>query len=131
MLALMLLLPVLHVATAGAPQTLASGERRVEEIPYITCDGSKWRATLSGDRFWHFPKDPETQRERHEAPIIRYQTWGGGCWQATWDEDSRVFRHRPASGGSGHPDTILNFEDWDRVRWTARRQGDDWIVRRP
>lgn len=131
MLAVLFALSSLNSSGPALTQDLAAGERRVEQIPYATCDGSKWRASLSGAQFWHFPQDPETQPERHEAAIIRYKTWGGGCWQATWDPTARVFRHQPASGGSGHPDTILNFEDWDGVRWTARRQGDDWIVRRP
>lgn len=131
MLALLLALPAFHSPAPAPIQDLAEGERRVEQIPYATCDGSHWRASLSGSQFWHFPRDPDTQPERHEAPVIRYQTWGGGCWQATWDPARRVFNHQPASGGAGHPDTILNFEDWEGVRWTARRDGDDWIVLRP
>ena len=108
----------------------AYGQALVEEIRYVTCDGSQWTATLDGDRFWHFPRDPETQAERHESRNIRYRTWGGGCWNATWDARRRVFLHTPVAGGTGHPDTILNYEDWSGVRWTARRNRDDWIVRR-
>ena len=118
------------LALAFTATGAAAQEQWVEEIRYVTCDGSQWTATLDGDRFWHFPRDPETEAERHESGNIRYRTWGGGCWDATWDAGRRVFRHSPVSGGAGHPDTILNYEDWSGVRWTARRNRDDWIVRR-
>ena len=121
----------LGLAAMGAATGAAAQERRVEEIHYVTCDGSQWSATLDGDRFWHFPRDPDAQAERHESRNIRYRTWGGGCWDATWDARSRTFFHTPMAGGAGHPDTILNYEDWSGVRWTARRNRDDWIVRRP
>ena len=46
--------------------------------------------------------------------------------------DALTAGHRArARAGQSHPDTILNFEDWDGARWTARRDGDDWIVVRP
>ncbi len=118
-------------ATGAAAQEAAAQERWVEEINYVTCDGSQWTATLDGERFWHFPRDPDTQAERHESRNIRYRTWGGGCWDATWDARRRVFMHTPVAGGPGHPDTILNYEDWRGVRWTARRERDDWVVRQP
>lgn len=119
------------VALAASAGAVLAQERTVETIPYITCAGSQWRAILDGDRFWHFPRDPDTQAERHESENIRYRTWGGGGWDATWRASRRQFFHTPVNGQSGHPDTILNFEDWDGVRWTARRVGDDWVERRP
>ena len=119
-------LALLLAATGAAAQ-----ERRVDEIRYVTCDGSNWTATLDGEWFWHYPSDADTQAERHESRNIRYRTWGGGCWDATWDARSRTFFHTPVAGGAGHPDTILNYEDWRGVRWTARRQGNDWLVRQP
>lgn len=121
----------LALVATGAATGATAQERRVEEIPYVTCDGSQWTAALDGEWFWHFPSDPDTQAERHQSRNIRYRTWGGDCWDATWDARRRAFFHTPVSGGAGHPDTILNFEDWDGVRWTARRERDEWIVRRP
>ena len=119
------------VVLAGSAGAGLAQERTVETISYVTCDGSQWQASLDGDRFWHFPRDPDTQAERHESENIRYRTWGGGCWDATWSTSRRQFFHTPVNGRSGHPDAILNFEDWDGVRWTARRVGDDWVVSRP
>ena len=121
----------LTLALALAATGAAAQERWVEEIHYVTCDGSRWSATLDDEWFWHFPDDPDTQAERHQSRNIRYRTWGGGCWNATWDARRRVFLHTPVAGGPGHPDTILNYEDWRGVRWTARRNRDDWIVRQP
>ena len=119
------------LALALAATGAAAQERWVEEIRYVTCDGSEWSATLDGEWFWHFPRDPDTQAERHQSRNIRYRTWGGSCWDAAWDARRRVFLHTPVAGGPGHPDTILNYEDWRGVRWTARRNRDDWIVRQP
>ncbi|MFC5345989.1 hypothetical protein ACETK8_05110 [Brevundimonas staleyi] len=117
-------------AVAGLMVAISAGgavaqQRVVAEIPYVTCDGSQWRASLSGEQFHHRPANGDAG---HSDRIIRYRTWGGGCWQATWNSSSRTFFHTPASGAEGHPDTILNFEDWDGARWTARRDGSDWVV---
>lgn len=127
------MLPVALVALhlAAGPQAASANEQVVELIPYVTCDDSRWRASLNGDQFMHYPRDPDGRRVEHPDVIIHYKTWGGVCWEARWNRQDRVFQHRPVAGGAGHPDTILNFEDWEGVRWTARREGDDWIVRRP
>lgn len=99
--------------------------RAVQEIPYVTCDGSRWRASLSGERFRH---RPESGAAGHSDRIIHYRSWGGQCWEASWNSFRRRFDHTPVGGGETHADTILNFEDWDGARWTARRDGDDWVV---
>ena len=116
------------VLIAGAASAPAAAQGRlVTEIPYITCDGSLWRAGLDGDRFLHTARDADAG---HQDTVIHYRTWGGSCWRATWDADARRFEHSPFGSGTAHPDTILNFLDWEGVPWTARRDGDDWIVTR-
>ena len=102
-------------------------ERTVSDIPYVTCDGSRWRVSLEGETFTHTSEAGAS----HEDNIMRYRTWGGACWQASWNPYRRQFFHIPVGAGQSHPDTILNFEDWDGVRWTARRDGDDWVVVQP
>ena len=117
----------LGLIAGAASEPAATQERVVTEIPYITCDGSLWRASLDGERFLHTARDADAG---HEDTVIHYQTWDGGCWRARWDADARRFDHSPFGAGSAHPDTILNFLDWEGVPWTARRDGDDWIVTR-
>ncbi len=111
---------------AGATPAAAQ-ERVVSDIPYVTCDSSRWRVALDGDAFVHTSEAGET----HEDNIMRYRTWDGTCWQASWSAYRRSFFHIPVGAGRSHPDTILNFQDWDGELWTARREGDDWIVVRP
>jgi hypothetical protein len=106
-------------------------ERTVGQIPYVTCEGSRWRASLDGEHFRHVPLEPGPQAQPHDDTVIHYQTWDGSCWRASWDVDARRFDHSPFGAGSAHPDTILNFLDWEGVPWTARREGDDWIVSQP
>lgn len=119
------------LALAFTATGAAAQEQRVAEIRYVTCDGTEWSASLDGVWFQHFPRDGDVRADSHESRNIRYRTWGGACWDATWDSRARVFRHTPMAGGAGHPDVILNYEDWRGTRWTARRQGDDWVVRQP
>lgn len=118
---------VAGVLVAASASGAAAQQRAVGEIPYVTCDGSQWRASLTGQQFRHSPANGGAG---HSDRIIRYRTWGGQCWQATWNSASRSFFHTPVAGGEGHSDTILNFEDWDGVQWTARRNRDAWIVTR-
>ncbi|WGM32089.1 hypothetical protein [Brevundimonas sp. NIBR11] len=108
-------------APAGRP------ERTVSEIPYVTCDGSRWRVRLESEVFIH---TPEAGGPSHDN-IMRYRTWGGACWQASWNPYRREFFHVPVGAGQSHRDAILNFEDWDGQRWTARREGGDWVVIQP
>lgn len=117
----------LGLFAAGASPVSAQ-ERVVGDILYVTCDGSRWRVSLEGETFTH---TPEAGGPSHEDNIMRYRTWGGACWQASWNPYRRQFFHIPVGAGQSHPDTILNFEDWDGVRWTARRDGDDWVVTQP
>lgn len=120
---------VVALVAAGSGPVLAE-ERVVEEIPYVTCDGGEWRASLDGDRFWHTPLQPGPGAEAHADTVIHYKTWDSTCWSARWDSDRRRFDHSPIGSGRAHPDTILNFIDWDGANWTARRDRDEWIVRR-
>ena len=111
----------------GAPaQAQPQSGQTVIDIPYTTCDGSRWTATWAGDSFYHQPEKGAGHADRR----IDYRTWGGACWSATWDAASRRFHHTPKSGGPGHHDTILNFTDWDGAAWTTTRVGDGWRVTR-
>nr|QQZ49516.1 hypothetical protein JKL49_21505 [Phenylobacterium glaciei] len=62
-----------------------------------------------GDNFYHRPETGAGHADDH----MDYRTWGGACWSAKWVDGQ--FFHTPKVGDYGHPDTILNFTDWDGV----------------
>lgn len=113
------------VLVAASATGAVAQQRVVEAIPYVTCDGSQWRASLSGEQFRH---RPASGGAGHSDRIIHYRTWDGQCWEASWNSLRQRFQHTPVGGGETHADTILNFTDWDGARWTARRDGNRWAV---
>ena len=119
------ILAVLATLALAAPaHAQPSSGQTVSEIPYTTCDGSRWSVSWRGDDFYHRPETGSGHPDDH----MDYRTWDGSCWSAKWI-GGRFF-HSPKGGGAGHPDTILNFTDWDGVAWTTTRDGDGWKVTR-
>ena len=55
---------------------------------------------------------------------MRYLTWDGTCWEASWNPTSKKFIHKNLATGSVHEDTILNYLTWDRTKWTTIRDGN-------
>jgi hypothetical protein len=109
--------------TAALPAGAAPEKRHM--IYYFTCDGSAWTASMSGDQFYHTPRN---RNPGHADVIIRYLTWDSNCWEARWNTELHMFEHRPANGGPMHRDVILNYLNWRHEKLTARKTYDDYFI---
>jgi len=78
-------------------------------------DGKPWRVQIQAENFIIAPKDtPETTQT---VQSLRYLSWNRDPWEAIIHDGQ--FVHMPRGNWSGqHPDSILNYVDWDGVRRT-------------
>ncbi len=75
------ILAVLATLALAAPaHAQPSSGQTVGEIPYTTCDGSRWSVSWRGDDFFHRPETGSGHPDDH----MDYRTWDGSCWSAKW-----------------------------------------------
>ena len=109
-------------AASIMPSAAVADDHPDKIIAYITCDGTPYSASWSGNGFFH---TPQTGGSGHFDTIIRYRAWDNKCWQATWNAKHREFFHHPLEpGGADHADYVINYITWGGSKWTAFRADD-------
>jgi hypothetical protein len=89
-------------------------------------DTLRWEATWDGNGFMHTP-GPGASGVAHRDNVMRYLTWDGRCWEASWNPILNQFVHENVTTKRHHTDQTLNYLTWDRTKWSATRDGNEFF----